>query len=210
MRRLHLASASERRLAWLKERLPNIQLSAAALLFEEPKPRWGAPVNEQVEFTCAAKAEAAAREGVVSQMAGKELADIVIVSDTIVADPDDPLMPMGKPEDEQHAMAMLLRLSGTRHRVWSSTALVYPPNGQGEHSLHGGWSADICTESAVVEFNQLSQERLIELVSSESWKGKAGAYDLAGAASQDTGLVEGEEVTVLGFAPSAISKLESI
>ena len=56
MRRLHLASASERRLAWLKERLPNIQLSAAALMFEEPKPRWGAPVNEQVEFTCAAKA----------------------------------------------------------------------------------------------------------------------------------------------------------
>ena len=197
MRRLHLASASERRLAWLKERFPKIPISAAALLFEEPKPRWGAPVNEQVEFTCAAKTEAAAREGVVSQMAGKEVADIVVVSDTIV-------------EDEQHAMAMLLRLSGTRHRVWSSTALVYPPNGQGEHSLHGGWSADIWTESAVVEFDQLSQERLIELVSSESWKGKAGAYDLAGAASQDTRLVEGEEVTVLGFAPSAISKLEYI
>ena len=210
MRRLHLASASERRLAWLKERFPKIPIIAAALLFEEPKPRWGAPVNEQVEFTCAAKTEAAAREGVVSQMAGKEVADIVVVSDTIVADPDDPLMPMGKPEDEQHAMAMLLRLSGNRHRVWSSTALVYPPNGQGGHSLHGGWSADIWTESAVVEFDQLSQERLIELVRSESWKGKAGAYDLAGAASQDTRLVEGEEVTVLGFAPSAISKLESI
>ena len=210
MRRLHLASASERRLAWLKERFPKIPIIAAALLFEEPKPRWGAPVNEQVEFTCAAKTEAAAREGVVSQMAGKEVADIVVVSDTIVADPDDPLMPMGKPEDEQHAMAMLLRLSGNRHRVWSSTALVYPPNGQGGHSLHGGWSADIWTESAVVEFDQLSQERLIELVRSESWKGKAGAYDLAGAASQDTRLVEGEEVTVLGFAPSAISKLECI
>ena len=70
MRRLHLASASERRLSWLKQRFANFELSAAALIFEEPKPRWGAPVNEQVEFTCAAKAEAAAREGVVSQMAG--------------------------------------------------------------------------------------------------------------------------------------------
>ena len=87
---------------------------------------------------------------------------------------------------------------------------MYPPNGQGEHSLHGGWSADIWTESAVVEFDQLSQERLIELVSSESWKGKAGAYDLAGAASLDTRLVEGEEVTVLGFATTAISQLESM
>ena len=47
MRRLHLASASERRLAWLKERFANFELSAAALIFEEPKPRWGAPVNEQ-------------------------------------------------------------------------------------------------------------------------------------------------------------------
>lgn len=210
MRRLHLASASERRLAWLEEKLTNIEISASALMFEEPKPRWGAPVDEQVEFTCAAKAEAAAREGVVGQMAGKEVAEIIVVSDTMVTDPDDPLMPMGKPEDGQHAMAMLLRLSGNRHRVWSSTALVYPPNGQGELSLHGGWSADIWTESAVVEFDQLSQERLIELVSSESWKGKAGAYDLAGAASQDARLVDGEEVTVLGFAPSAISKLESM
>ena len=208
MRRLHLASASERRLTWLEE---NLQYrTAPALIFEEPKPRWGAPVDEQVEFTCAAKAEAAARESVVGQMAGKEVAEIIVVSDTMVTDPDDPLMPMGKPEDGQHAMAMLLRLSGNRHRVWSSTALVYPPNGQGEHSLHGGWSADIWTESAVVEFDQLSQERLIELVSSESWKGKAGAYDLAGAASQDARLVDGEEVTVLGFAPSAISKLQSM
>ena len=104
----------------VEERLPNIQLSAAALMFEEPKPRWGAPVNEKLSLLVQPR-QKQPLEGVVSQMAGKELADIVIVSDTIVADPDD-LMPMGKPEDQQHAMAMLLRLSGTRHRVWSSTA----------------------------------------------------------------------------------------
>ena len=210
MLRLHLASASERRLAWLKDRLDEVELSAAPLIIEEPKPRWGAPVNEQVEFTCTTKAKAAAREGVVSQMAGKQVAEVVIVADTIVADPDDTLMPMGKPDDEQHAMAMLLRLSGNRHRVWSSTALVYPPNGRGEHSLHGGWTADIWTESSIVEFSDLSQERLLELVSSGSWKGKAGAYDLAGAASEDAKLIEGEAVTVLGFAPSAIEILESM
>jgi len=142
-------------------------------------------------------------------MAGGATADVVIVADTIVADPDDPLMPMGKPDDEQHAMAMLLRLSGNRHRVWSSTALVYPPGGAGEHVLHGGWTADFWTESAVVEFDELSQDRLFELVSSGSWKGKAGAYDMAGDAAPDTRLVEGEEITVLGLAPGAISALES-
>ena len=78
MRRLHLASASERRLAWLKDRLDEVELSAAPLIIEEPKPRWGAPVNEQVEFTCTPKAKAAAREGVVSQMAGKPVAGLKI------------------------------------------------------------------------------------------------------------------------------------
>ena len=39
---------------------------------------------------------------------------------------------------------------------------------------------------------------------------KGRAYDLAGAASLDTRLVEGEEVTVLGFATTAISQLESM
>ncbi len=209
MRRVHLASASERRLAWLSERLSDVELSAAALVFDEPKPRWGAPVEEQVAFTCSAKAAAAAREGVVAAMAGAQPADVVIVADTIVADPDDPLMPMGKPEDEQHAMAMLLRLSGNRHRVWSSTALVYPPGASGEHELHGGWSADMWTESAVVEFDELSQDRLLELVSSGSWKGKAGAYDMGGAAGADTRLIDGEEVTVLGLAPAAIAALET-
>ena len=85
MRRLHLASASERRLAWLKDRLDEVELSAAPLIIEEPKPRWGAPVNEQVEFTCTTKAKAAAREGVVSQMAGKQVAEVVIVSPEIVS-----------------------------------------------------------------------------------------------------------------------------
>jgi septum formation protein len=142
-------------------------------------------------------------------MAGAATADVTIVADTIVADPDDPLMPMGKPDDDQHAMAMLLRLSGNRHRVWSSTALVYPPGGAGEHVLHGGWTADFWTESAVVEFDELSQDRLFELVSSGSWKGKAGAYDMAGNAAPDTRLIEGEEITVLGLAPGAIAALES-
>jgi len=210
LRRVHLASASERRFAWLNEHLVDVELSAAPLVFDEPKPRWGAPVEEQVEFTCAAKAAAAAREGVIAAMVGAAEAEVVIVADTIVADPDDPLMPMGKPEDEQHAMAMLLRLSGNRHRVWSSTALVYPPGRAGEHSLHGGWTADIWTESAVVEFDELSQDRLVELVSSGSWKGKAGAYDMGGAAGADTRLVEGEEITVLGLAPAAIVALENL
>jgi predicted house-cleaning NTP pyrophosphatase (Maf/HAM1 superfamily) len=46
MRKVHLASASERRLAWLSERLFGIDLSAVVLVFDEPKPRWGVLVEE--------------------------------------------------------------------------------------------------------------------------------------------------------------------
>ena len=107
------------------------------------------------------------------------------------------------------AAAMLLRLSGRKHRVWSSTALLYPPDGQqeGTEVLHGGWSANVWTDSAVVEFEDLSEDRLVELVRNESWHGKAGAYDLRGHASRNAVLIEGFEVTVLGFAHTAMDAL---
>ena len=73
--------------------------------------------------------------------------------------------------------------------------------------MHGGWSADIWTESAIVEFDDLSEKTLSELILSDSWIGKAGAYDLAGEAGANANLVEGREVTVLGFAPAAIDAL---
>ncbi|MDP6220715.1 MAG: hypothetical protein QGG76_03910, partial [Candidatus Thalassarchaeaceae archaeon] len=54
---------------------------------------------------------------------------------------------------------------------------------------------------------EMDDERVIELIEGESWKGKAGSYDLAGEAGSNLELVEGEEVTVLGFAPNAIEFL---
>ena len=45
---------------------------------------------------------------------------------------------------------------------------------------------------------------MARLVKGGSWIGKAGGYDLAGEASEFLTIVEGEEVTVLGFSPKAI------
>jgi septum formation protein len=159
----------------------------------------------QTEATCIAKAKAAASEMTISG----DSHDLVIVADTLVEDPEDPLVAMGKPGDVISATAMLLRLSGRRHRVWSSTALLWPPDRgrEGTETLHGGWSADIWTESAIVKFDDLSADTLADLILSESWAGKAGAYDLAGEAGANADLVEGHEVTVLGFAPAAIDAL---
>ena len=214
--RILLASASRRRNSWLKEKITgyDCEIEARALKFNEPKPKWGLLVEEQVELTCLAKASAAVEEMAIASMAGKKDPDVIIVSDTIVSDPDDYLMPLGKPDDQQHAMAMLLRLSGSRHRVWSSTAII---TCDGKYDalddtfpLHGEWVAQIWTESAIVEFDHLTQDELIGLITNDSWKGKAGAYDMAADASKYTRLIEGNEVTVLGFASSAMSSLMEI
>jgi septum formation protein len=202
-----LASASQRRYAWLRVLLDDgvSEIESRALISPEPAPSNGLDVGVQTETTCIAKANAAVSEMVISGTSH----DLVIVADTLVEDPEDSLIAMGKPDDVVSATAMLLRLSGRRHRVWSSTALLWSPESErkGAEILHGGWSADIWTESAIVEFDDLSEETLSELILSDSWVGKAGAYDLAGKAGASVVLVEGEEVTVLGFAPTAIEAL---
>ena len=45
------------------------------------------------------------------------------------------------------------------------------------------------------------------MINSRSWEGKAGGYDLAGAAGKFASVVDGEEVTVLGFSNRAIDSL---
>ncbi len=202
-----LASASQRRYDWLCNFLIDgeSKIESRPLISPEPAPSNGIAVRVQTEATCIAKANAAASEMVISGAAH----DLVIVADTLVEDPEDPLVAMGKPMDVVSATAMLLRLSGRRHRVWSSTALLWSPDRsrEGTEILHGGWSADIWTESAIVEFDDLSEDTLADLILNESWVGKAGAYDLAGEAGANANLVEGDEVTVLGFAPAAINAL---
>ncbi|MEE3269940.1 MAG: Maf family protein [Candidatus Thermoplasmatota archaeon] len=204
-----LASASERRREMLSGIFSDlaVTLESRTLSSEEMVPPSGTEVSGQVEMICAAKAQSAAEEITISG----EKPDLMVVSDTLVEDPNDPTTSLGKPTDELSAASMLLGLSGGRHRVWSSTALLYSPliKMRGSEKLHGGWSADIWTDSAIVEFDELTQEALSELVSSGSWVGKAGAYDLAGMAGGHAALVEGDEATVLGFAYRAIEILSS-
>ena len=204
-----LASASERRreiMAGLVSE--SILIKSRALTSDEINPPSGIKVSRRVEMICSAKAESASEELAISG----EKPDYVVVSDTLVEDPTDSLVALGKPLDELMATSMLLGLSGRRHRVWSSTGILYSPNCErkGTEILHGGWTADIWTDSAVVEFDELSQDTLAVLVSSGSWKGKAGAYDLAGMAREHVSLVEGAEVTVLGFARHAMEVIASV
>lgn len=63
-------------------------------------------------------------------------------------------------------------------------------------------------EVATVEIDELSAPELAALLDSDSWVGKAGAYDIAGAMGVHGRVVAGDEVCVLGLAPSVIARLD--
>ena len=186
MLRVWLASGSSRRKQMLEDIFPNLVCRALEGVDEIAEQ---AKVSEQVLEIAQKKAEA---------IKDNFDYDLIIVSDTMLADPDIDNISIGKPTDEVDAAMMLHRLSGRRHRVWSSTGIYFS----------GNWK--FFTDSAIVEIKQLSDEELIELVLSKSWVGKAGGYDLAGEMSKYAKLVDGEESTVLGIAGSAMELLNQI
>ncbi len=199
-----LASASERRRQILSEYLKDQDACLEFYILREPEQEVSGvmEVNLQVESSCIRKAMAAAKE---KASEGENVADIILVSDTLVEDPDDERAALGKPKDESSAAFSLIRLSGRRHRVWSSTAIISRKTG--DIDVGDGWLATIWTDYAIVEFEQMEEDEIIDLINSRSWDGKAGGYDLAGDAGKFARVIDGEEVTVLGFSNRAIDSL---
>ena len=198
-----LASASERRRQILSEYLEDRDTCLEFRILREPEQEVssGMEVNLQVESSCIMKAMAAVKE----RASGENVADIILVSDTLVEDPDDQRAALGKPRDESSAVFSLIRLSGRRHRVWSSTAIL--SREIGDIRVGEDWLATIWTDYSIVEFVHMEEDDIIDLIKSRSWEGKAGGYDLAGAAGKFASVVDGEEVTVLGFSNRAIDSL---
>ena len=201
-----LASASERRRQILSEHLEDLDTSLEFCILREPEQEVssGMEVNLQVESSCIMKAMAAVKE----RASGENVADIILVSDTLVEDPDDQRAALGKPRDESSAVFSLIRLSGRRHRVWSSTAIL--SREIGDIRVGEDWLATIWTDYSIVEFVHMEEDDIIDLIKSRSWEGKAGGYDLAGAAGKFASVVDGEEVTVLGFSNRAIDFLSDL
>ena len=179
-----LASASERRAQILEKRFGTIKIEALADV-DESHPSGSVP--DQVLEICRRKSMA------VPQNHGFQA---VVVADTMIEDPDDPNVAIGKATDELSAASMIKRLSGRRHQVWSATGI----------QICGDWTFFV--ESAVVEIDELSVSEISNLIDSGSWKGKAGSYDLAGEMGKHARLIDGDELAVLGFAPTGLRLLD--
>ena len=155
-----LASASERRRQILSEHLEDRDTSLEFCILREPEQEVssGMEVNLQVESSCIMKAMAAVKE----RASGENVADIILVSDTLVEDPDDQRAALGKPRDESNAVFSLIRLSGRRHRVWSSTAIL--SREIGDIRVGEDWLATIWTDYSIVEFVHMEEDDIIDLI----------------------------------------------
>ena len=126
--RIRLASASSRRMEWLKENLPNsVEINVKPLAGEEKISE--GEVSSQVTFVLEDKITRAKIQYFLERQNALDNnsispPNIWIVGDTLVEDPNDVYTALGQPVDEISALRMLLDISGCRHLVWSATAII--------------------------------------------------------------------------------------
>jgi septum formation protein len=169
---LVLASASPRRVALLRQ-------AGAAFTIVDPGPDRAWPGAAEPRHGVRALALDKARRVAVQRPGA-----VVIGADTVVVLRGERL---GKPHDAGEALAMLRRLQGRRHEVWTGVAVVR----DGEQRTGA--------ERAEVHFARLSDADLRAYVGSGEPLDKAGAYGIQGLAGQFVRRIEGDYTTVVGL-----------
>ncbi len=110
---------------------------------------------------------------------------LVIGGDTIVVVDGTPL---GKPADEAEAVAMLMRLQGTTHRVETGIAVVAP-----------GGRVQSSVERVHVWFRPFDRHTAEQYVSTGEPMDKAGAYGIQGFGATLVDRIDGDYFAVMGL-----------
>jgi len=178
VKRLILGSGSPRRADLMRQlELPCEIIPSPE---EEPIPATSVPSDYAIE-SASAKARA-----VMNLLASRGQAEdaIVIGADTIVC-LDDAIL--GKPAGATEAAAMLARLSGRVHTVYTGLALRY-----GEELL----CEAVCTQ---VSMNAFTADDVAAYVKSDEPLDKAGAYGIQGLGARFIERIEGCYYNVVGL-----------
>ncbi len=118
--------------------------------------------------------------------------EIVLCADTTVAVGRRIL---GKPQAASEAVAMLLLLSGRRHKVITAVALKLGAR---------IWQRDVVT---TVHMKNLSDAEISTYIRSGEWQGKAGAYGIQGLAGALIPSINGSFTGVVGLPLSETANL---
>ncbi len=119
-------------------------------------------------------------------IAPKHREAFIIAADTIVVLQDEIL---GKPRDRQDAVAMLRKMSGQTHRVFTGFAVLQLPEGVRVEAVE-------CTR---VTFKPLSDEEIEAYVDTGSPMDKAGAYGIQDMSAIFIEKIDGCFYNVVGF-----------
>ncbi len=174
---LVLASASPRRRELLARAGLRFEVLPAHVA-EEPRP--GEPPRALVERLAAQKA-AAVRDRLPARPRR-----LVLGSDTVVVLGPDVL---GKPRDPEHAVAMLRRLAGRTHSVWTGVAVA----------ATGAGTLRVRSVESRVTLRPAEESELRTYVASGEPLDKAGSYALQGEGRRLVSRVEGSESNVIGL-----------
>lgn len=118
------------------------------------------------------------------RVAARRPGRVVIGADTIVVLRGERL---GKPHTHAEAMAMLARLSGRTHEVWTGVAVVR------------GGEVRTAAERARVSFARLEAGEIEAYARTGEPLDKAGGYGIQGLAGQFVRRIEGDYTTVVGL-----------
>lgn len=173
--KLVLASASPRRAEILRgANIPFTVLSSA--VDETPLP--GETASDLVRRLAAAKAELVAARAVGPA--------IVLAADTVVALEGAIL---GKPRTSEDARQMLEKLSGRTHSVITGVALIRLPDVERREFI----------EQTQVHFTSLSNEEIVQYLSSGEPFDKAGSYAIQGIGGRFIPRIDGCYFNVVGL-----------
>jgi septum formation protein len=170
-----LASASPRRRELLDQ--INIKAIVQAVDIDESR-KQDEPVSEYVERLAMEKAQRGF-DTIINEDALPVLgSDTVVEIDGVI---------LGKPENRQHAKEMLQQLSGKKHKVHTSVAIVTK-----DRSI-------IATSSSQVHFKSLELQEIESYLACAEADDKAGAYAIQGIAAQFVKNINGSYSGVMGL-----------
>ena len=183
--RIYLASRSPRR----RELLHQIGVEFDTLTFRAP-PRDDADVSEDIlpgedAETSVQRVACAKAEGGLRRLSWRSLRPQPVLSADTTLDLDGEII--GKPDDEEHAIAILKQLSGRSHRVLTAVAVADP--NRLEHRL----------SISTVHFRPLDDEDIRRYIASGEPFDKAGAYGIQGRAASFIREIAGSYTGIMGL-----------
>ncbi|MCA0755277.1 Maf family protein [Paenibacillus sp. N4] len=185
---LVLASSSPRR----KELVASLDLSLPVYILstdtdESTEPGW--TPEQVVERLSLRKALAAS-----AMLERHKDSSLVIGSDTVVVLDGDVL---GKPADDRDAVAMLKRMQGREHEVYTGVACVLSASGE----------ATVAHRVTKVHMKQLDDDKIVRYVATGEPRDKAGSYGIQGLGATLVDRIDGCYFNVVGLPLSLLSDM---